>query len=173
MCLDAVALLKQQFFSIKLLVVGDGPERTRLKEKAKVLGLHDNVYFAGFRTDIHRVLATLNLFLLPSTAGEGVPQAITQAMAMGVPVVATAVGGIPEVVIPEETGMLAPVNNVEALAQCIQTVLNDAALRDKIIANAHKLVAKSYSVETMLDAVEQFYEHMIRATSGSFVEPVS
>ncbi len=173
LCLDAVALLKQQYPSIRLLVVGDGPERERLKEKTKVLGIHDHVYFAGFRTDVHRILGTLNLFLLPSTAGEGVPQAITQAMAMGVPVVATSVGGIPEVVIHEETGMLAPVNNVEALTQCIQIVLNDTSLRDKITCNAHRLVAKSYSVEAMLDAVEQFYAHVVRSKSSSFAKPVS
>ena len=81
---------------------------------------------------------------------------------MGVPVVATAIGGIPEVVLPEETGMLAPVNDVDALTQCIQTVLNDVSLRDKDhLAMPIRLVANSYSVEAMLDGVEQFYAHMV------------
>ena len=173
LCVEAIGLLRKSFPTINLLIVGDGPERLRLQAQVQALGLQDHVYFAGFREDVHRVLATLNMFVLPSTAGEGVPQAITQAMAMGVPVVATAIGGIPEVVVHEKTGMLAPVNDVSALIQCIQTMLNNTSLRDKIIHNAQRLIAQSYSVEVMLDAVEQFYEEMFRANSGFLVEPAS
>lgn len=164
LCLDTVELLRHHFPSLKLLVVGDGPEGARLREKAKALDIESHVLFAGFRSDIHRVLTTLNIFVLPSTAGEGVPQAITQAMAMGVPVVATSIGGIPEVVIHEQTGMLAPANNVEALTHCIQVVLNDATLCAKMVARAKALVAQSYSLEVMLDAVEKFYGEMLRNT---------
>jgi glycosyltransferase involved in cell wall biosynthesis len=170
LCLDAVALLRQNFPSIKLLVAGDGPEGIRLQEKAQVLGIQDNVYFAGFRPDVHRVLATLNLFVLPSTAGEGVPQAITQAMAMGIPVVATSIGGIPEVVIHEETGMLVPVNNVKTLTHCIQVVLNDRSLREKMIKKAQKLVTQFYSLEAMLDAVEEFYGEIFQTTTSDFLD---
>jgi glycosyltransferase involved in cell wall biosynthesis len=164
LCLDAVALLRHQFPTLKFLVVGDGPEGLRLREKAESLGIQNYVHFVGFRSDVHRVLAALDVFVLPSTAGEGVPQAITQAMAMGVPVVATSIGGIPEVVIHEETGMLVPVNNVEALTHCIRDLLKDASLCAKIVAKAQALVAQSYSLEVMLDAVEQFYGEMLRNT---------
>ncbi len=169
LCLEAVESLRHKFPALRFLIAGDGPESSRLREKVNVLGIQKYVHFAGFRSDVNRVLASLDIFVLPSTAGEGVPQAIIQAMAMGVPVVATSIGGIPEVVIHEETGMLAPVNNVEALAHSIRVVLNDASLRTKMTAKAQALVVQSYSLEAMLDAVEQCYGEVSRNAPHSQV----
>jgi len=87
---------------------------------------------------------------------------LTQAMAMGVPVVATSAGGIPEIVTHEESGMLAPVNNVEALTNYIRAVLKNASLRSRIVAQAKDRIAQSYSLDAMLDAVEQFYSEVIQ-----------
>ncbi len=169
LCLDAVDLLRHRFPNVRFVVVGEGPESVRLREKVNALGLEKHVHFSGFRSDVHRVLATLDVFVLFSTAGEGVPQAITQAMAMGVPVVAAATGGIPEVVIHETTGMLVPAKNIKALTHCIQVVLNDSALRQKMIREAQALVAQTYSLDGMLDRVEQFYDEMLRGTSVSAI----
>ncbi len=169
LCLDAINLLRHSVPNVRFLVVGEGPEGLRLREKAEALGLQQHVHFAGFRSDVHQVLAALDVFVLSSTAGEGVPQAVTQAMAMGVPVVAAAIGGIPEVVIHEKTGMLVPENNINALTHCIQVILNDVALREKVIREAKALVAQSYSLDRMLDSVEQFYGEMLQATSVSVV----
>jgi len=167
LCLDVVRILKKEFPSLVYLIVGDGPEERNLRAKTQNLGLTHDVRFLSFRRDIPRLLASMNVFILPSIGGEGVPQAVTQAMAMGVPVVATSIGGIPEVVIHEETGMLAPANNVEALTDCIRVVLNDMALRNKMISKAQALVTQSYSLDTMLDAVEQFYGEIFRKTHRS------
>lgn len=167
LCLDAVALLRKIFPSIKLLVAGDGPEGIRLQEKAKVLGIQDNVYFVGFRPDVHRVLATLNLFVLPSTAGEGVPQAITQAMAMGVPVVAAATGGIPEVVQHDVTGLLVPANDVNMLTNNLLRLIEDDALRARLGCKGRELIVRSYSMESMIDKIEDMYGNLWKKEKGA------
>ncbi len=102
-------------------------------------------------------LALMDAFVLASYANEGVPQALLQALAMGKPTVSTRVGGIPEVIIPEETGLLAPPRDSRALAQAMSGLIEDESLREALSRRGPQLVASRYSLEQMADALEALY----------------
>lgn len=154
----AARLISQHVSRARFLLVGDGPEQAALVHVTVTLGLSDRVTFTGFREDIPRILSVLDVVVLPSVAGEGTPQALLQAMAMERPVVATAVGGIPEFVKHQETGLLTPVKHPQALAEHVLLLLRDRALCKRIGQSGRELVVKSYDLDRMLDRIEAFYE---------------
>jgi glycosyltransferase involved in cell wall biosynthesis len=102
----------------------------------------------------------MDVFVLASYAHEGVPQSLLQALAMSKPVVATRTGGIPEVVIPEETGLLAPARDSRALAQHMSRLMRDASLREKFSQQGTQ-VASRYSLDRMADALEALYAEIM------------
>src|SRR5208283_5706980 len=109
---------------------------------------------------------------LASYAHEGVPQALLQALAMGKPVVASRIGGIPEVITPGETGLLAPPQDSRALAQSMSRLARNGALREGLALRGPKLVASRYSLEQMADALEALYG-VIMATGPAPASPAS
>ncbi len=104
----AAARVRKQLPGFRLLLVGEGPERPKIEAEIEALGLEDAVLMVGLRTDVRRLLAAADLFLLTSIS-EGIPVTLIEAMGARLPVVSTAVGGIKEVVIAEETGLLTKV----------------------------------------------------------------
>jgi glycosyltransferase involved in cell wall biosynthesis len=132
--LQAVQLLRRQGLTVHLTLAGDGPQGPRLKRLSRSLGLDGQVSFPGFvpHDRVPRLLAGADLFVLPcriaaSGDRDGIPNAILEALAHGVPVVSTAVAGIPEVIRPGETGWLAPPGDPLALAACLREALADPA----------------------------------------------
>jgi glycosyltransferase involved in cell wall biosynthesis len=127
----------------RLLVVGDGPERGALELRARELGLNGRVTFAGSRSrvDVLRALAGARAALLPSL-WENLPHAAVEALAVGVPVVATAVGGVPEVVRDGENGLLVPPGDSTALANAMRRMLDDDGLHARLAAAAQPSVAE-------------------------------
>jgi glycosyltransferase involved in cell wall biosynthesis len=127
----------------RLLVVGDGPERDQLERRAAELSLGDRVSFAGScsRDDVLRAFAGARAAVLPSL-WENLPHAAVEALSVGAPVVATAVGGVPEVVHDDENGLLVPPGDVDALAAALRRMLTDDALRDRLASGARPSVAK-------------------------------
>ena len=125
----------------RLVIVGDGPERAALERRAQDLGVADRVRFEGAlsREEALRWLAGARAALLPS-AWENMPHAAVEALAVGTPVVATAVGGVPEIVHDAENGVLVPPGDVRALADAMRRVLDDG-LRDRLAAGARPSVA--------------------------------
>jgi glycosyltransferase involved in cell wall biosynthesis len=120
--LEAFHHLVQEGLDAVLVIVGDGPYRPVIEEKIHTLGLADTVRLVGHQDAVPAWLALMDAFVLASYAHEGVPQALLQALAMGKPVAATAIGGIPEVIIPEETGLMAPPRDSQALARIMVPV---------------------------------------------------
>jgi glycosyltransferase involved in cell wall biosynthesis len=131
--LDALARVP----GVELLVRGDGPERRALEERAASLGVADRVRFlgAGTREDVLTLFRAVDVALLTS-AWENLPHTLLEALAAGTPVIATAVGGIPEVVRDGENGLLVPPGDVGALAAAIDRVVRDDALRASLAAAA-------------------------------------
>ena len=127
----------------RLVLVGDGPERARLEELARTLGIDDRVRFAGAlsREQVLRYLAGARAALL-SSSWENLPHAVVEALAVGTPVVATAVGGVPEVVHDGENGLLVPAGDVTALAAALARVVSDDGLRDRLAAGAQPSVER-------------------------------
>jgi glycosyltransferase involved in cell wall biosynthesis len=126
----------------KLVIVGDGPERGTLEQLTRELGIGERITFAGAqpRDEVLRTLAGARAAVL-SSAWENLPHAAVEALSVGTPVVATAVGGVPEVVHDDENGLLVPAGDVDALAAALRRVIGDDALRARLAAAARPSVA--------------------------------
>jgi glycosyltransferase involved in cell wall biosynthesis len=146
-----------------LVVVGDGPERERLETFARRLEIEAAVRFAGLREDIPFVLSALDVFCLPSVRNEGVPQSALQAGAAAVPVVSTAVGGIPEAVVHGRTGSVVPPGDEGALASAILELIEDPASRRRLGQAGREHVSASFSMQRMLDLTERAYAAALRS----------
>jgi glycosyltransferase involved in cell wall biosynthesis len=141
----------------QLLIVGEGPAREALEALSRHLGLSHCTVFAGARRDIPRILPLLDLFVLPSLY-EGFGIAILEAMAAEKPVVATAVGGIPEFVVPDETGLLVEPGNAAALADGIGSLLRNPERARQMGIRGRARVLAGFQISTVVRRHEQVYE---------------
>lgn len=140
----------------RLLLVGDGPERARLVALARELGLSDRALFVGGRHGVPQILAALDAFALCSVA-EGLPLAVLEAMAAGLPVVATAVGGVPTALTDGYTGFLVPSGDAEALAARLTALRDDPALAARMGRYGRKVTLQRYSAARMVERYMDLY----------------
>jgi len=136
--------------SFRLCIAGDGPNRQAVAEEVRRLGLDGAVALLGARRDIDTLLGAADLFVLSSTS-EGFPMSVLEAMAAGLPVVASAVGGVPEVV-DASTGALVPPHDPAALASALAPLVADPALRQRLGAAARRRVERDFSIEAFRQA---------------------
>ena len=141
-----------------LLLVGDGPLREALAERIRATGLDTSVRFLGYRSDVEAVLRAADLCVVPSRS-EGFSLAALEAMATGLPVVATRVGGLPEVVRDGETGVLVEPDNPPALAKAVIRLLADATLRTALAAAA-LASARGYDIDAYCARLETLYHQL-------------
>jgi len=146
--------------AMTLQLVGDGPERERIRGLAHSGGLEDCVQFLGERTDLPSVLRGADLFLLPSES-ESFGLAALEAMSCGVPVIASRVGGVPEVVIDGETGLLAPVGDIATMAAHVVRLLADAGLRARLGAAGRTRAETVFPLEAMVSKYEDLYRRLL------------
>jgi glycosyltransferase involved in cell wall biosynthesis len=139
----------------RLIMIGDGPERQRLGAAVAAAGLSDRIALTGTlpRSEVMRWLHAADAALL-SSAWENFPHAAVEALAVGTPVVATAVGGVPEVIESGVNGMLAPAGDAGALAQAMRAVTTDAALSARLRAGAAETAGR-FGVERIYAAIER------------------
>ena len=157
--LDAAArLIKDPPRPVRFIIAGDGPGRDVLIEKIAQKPWKNNVLLIGHRTDVPNVLASLDVLVLPSYAHEGIPQIILQAQAMARPVVATTIGGIPEVVEDGVTGLLVAPRDDAALAEEISWLLDDATMAAQLGKAARKVIEAKYSLDAMGQRLLKLYE---------------
>jgi glycosyltransferase involved in cell wall biosynthesis len=158
--LSSVKKVIDAFPNAKYLIVGEGPARERLEKLSEDLGIARHVVFTGFIENIPEIYSFTDVAVLSSWS-EGFPQSILQAMASGVPVVATKVGGVPEVVFHEKTGILIEPGDHEGLAKGIIRILNKPGEALRFAANAKELVLKEHSIEHMIDKIEGLYKKLL------------
>ncbi len=147
--------------SISLVVVGDGPERSTLENLARELGLGGRVHFLGYRSDVHKILQHIDIFALP-TFGEGFGLVLLEAMACSKAVVATDVMSIPEIVQQGKTGLLVPVRDVSALAEALDTLIEDPELRDQFGKAGFQRARTEFTVERMVRKTAEVYREASR-----------
>lgn len=157
--IEAARILKGQAPRLRLVIVGEGSLRLQLDRQARDLHVDDVVYFLGFREDVPRILASLDLFVLSSRM-EGLGSSIMDAMASRLPVVATQAGGIPEVVLHRETGLLVPPHDPQALAQSILKLYLDRALAARLAQRGFEVVHERFSAEAMARRIVGIYERI-------------
>ena len=156
--LEAAVQLNGQHRNLRFLIVGDGSAKGRLEEEAKTLGL-SNVEFAGHVPDVRPLLGTFDIFVLPSLY-EGIPLGLLQAMAFECPVVATRVGGVPEVVVDGGTGYLIEPRDVQGLVDRLKTLSMDRSLRDTMGQAGRDRVVREFSARGMVEQTEQLYRRL-------------
>jgi glycosyltransferase involved in cell wall biosynthesis len=164
--LEAFHQLLQEGARAFLLLVGEGPYRVVIEEKIAQLGLQHRVRLAGFREQVAPWFALLDVKVLASYANEGVPQSLLQALAMARPVVGSTVGGIPEVIVHEETGLLVPPRNPRALAQAMGRLMADPEYRARLGRRGREVVVEKFSLEQMAAEVEAVYDVVRRPPAG-------
>ncbi|MBA2246036.1 MAG: glycosyltransferase [Gemmatimonadetes bacterium] len=158
--LQAAALVP----GVRFVIAGEGAERARLEREATALGIADRVDFLGERSDVPDLLASADLFVLPSLI-EGLPVSVLEAMAAGVPVVATDVPGTREAVQDGETGVLVQPGDPPALARAIRRLLEERSLAARLAEAGRCRVRREFSVEAMVGRVMGIYEEVL-ASSG-------
>jgi glycosyltransferase involved in cell wall biosynthesis len=156
---EAAALLLAEFPTLKVLVAGDGPERARLEEDARRLGVADTVLFLGIRRDVPAVLAAVDVAVLSSDY-EGSPLSVMEYMAAAKPVVSTRVGGVPELVQEDVHGLLVEPRDPGALAKAVARLLRDPALAKRLGTEGRKRQQREFSLEAMVGRIEDLYEEL-------------
>jgi glycosyltransferase involved in cell wall biosynthesis len=163
--LRAVARAVKRVPNMVTLIAGDGPQRRELENLAAELGLADRVRFLGWRTDAVEMLGALDIFCL-SSRWEGCPMVLLEAMAMRRPVVATDIGGVREIVVDGETGLLVALNEPDALADGIVRLLEADAERERFGQAGRQRLEEHFSAEGMLAAYRRLYRSLALARAG-------
>ena len=160
---DAFLLLRERLPQLRdrlrLAIVGDGPLLAAIRAKAAAAGIADAVWLPGARTDIADILRSLDVFAMSSLA-EGTPGSALEAMASGLPVVGTRVGGIPEVIDDGVTGFVVPVSDPAAMAEALARYVADPALAERHGAAGRERVLRKYNMTAMVAAYESLYDSL-------------
>jgi glycosyltransferase involved in cell wall biosynthesis len=151
---------------VQALIVGGGRREAEIQQAAADLGLSGQVHFLGSRVDVPDLLQAMDTFVLPSYS-EGLSLSLLEAMAAGLPVIATAVGGNPELVMDGVTGLLIPAKDAEALAAALERVLADPAWAKEMGEKARRQVAENYSVERLGREINGIYEELVEEKFGA------
>ena len=146
--------------TVKLVLVGDGPMMNAIREDVSRFQLEQNVWLAGDRKDIPDLLRLMDIFVLPSL-GEGISNTILEAMATRLPIVATDVGGNPELIEHDANGLLVPVGDDAALAKAINRLLTDPDLREQVAAEGYRRVQRRFNWSNTVDHYLSTYDKLL------------
>lgn len=154
--IDALALLKNEYRNLHLVIVGTGDQHDALLRRAEQAGISHAVHLLGHREDIDACLAGFDSFVLPSL-NEGMGRALIEAMAAGLPVIASRVGGVPALIEDGKNGLLVPAGDSSALADAIRKVVDDVAWAVELGTRGSKTIDTSYGVTAMVQSIEATY----------------
>jgi glycosyltransferase involved in cell wall biosynthesis len=160
--LEILRATRERDIDAVLCMVGDGPDRERLEQVAHDLGIARSTYFVGYQTDIAGYYRLFDAFVLPSV-NEGTPVSAIEALASGTPVVATRVGGVPDVVTDGVDGFLVPPRDTDAAADRLAQLARDPELRARLGETGRANAQARYSVERLVDDVDRLYRELLAA----------
>jgi glycosyltransferase involved in cell wall biosynthesis len=155
--LQALASVAARHPEASALFLGEGGEREALAAQAKRLGIADRVLFAGFHPDVLPYYAAMDVVVLPSIGGEGLPRALLEGGLLRRPAIGTRLSGVPEIIRDGETGFVVPVGDAAALAGRLELLLGDPALRERMGNAAHDYVAATFTVQAMVAGTLETY----------------
>lgn len=158
--LEAAAKVMKADARVHLVLVGDGPLRDEIESQAAHLGIGARMRLLGDRVDSAQLVTAFDVAVL-SSLSEGLPNVVMEAMAAGAPVVATAVGGVPELIKDGETGFLVPPANPEAMAERIEYALSHADITGLIATRGQRFIVEGFGMGRMVTAVERLYDEVI------------
>jgi L-malate glycosyltransferase len=155
----------REFPSTRFLLVGDGEQRARFEQQAAELGVKDNFLFLGRRADVAEILACCDLAVLPSRA-EGLPNAVREYMAAGLPVIASRVGGNAELINDGVTGLLVPPEDSAALSSALLKLSREHGLARQLAQSAREFIIRNFSFERLVLEVDALYSELLQRTRG-------
>ena len=158
--LKAISEILENVPDVRFIFVGDGPLRRELEKMTRELKVDQNVIFTGIRRDIPEIFSIMDVFIMPSIF-EGLPLILLEAMAMGKPVIASRVGGIPEIVRHEVTGILVEPANPSAIANSIVKLLKDPVGAKRIGDSGREEVKRRFTIDTMTEKIEALYNGIL------------
>jgi N-acetyl-alpha-D-glucosaminyl L-malate synthase BshA len=151
--------VRETHSDVKLLLVGDGPDRVPTERKARELGVYDDIRFLGKQDPIEEILSIADVFLMPSES-ETFGLAALEAMACNVPTVVSDVGGLPELVEDSDTGYLCPLGDVDAFTDRVRTLLGDEDLHDRMSQAARNRAVETFDIDRVVPMYERYYEQV-------------
>ncbi|MCP9487203.1 MAG: glycosyltransferase family 4 protein [Gaiellaceae bacterium MAG52_C11] len=158
--LESLARLRERGIDAVLVMIGDGPDRDAVEQRASELGIVRHCYFLGYQEDVSGWYRAFDALILPS-ANEGTPVVVIEALASGCPVVATSVGGVPDVVREGVDGFLVPAGDVEALAERLALLASEPELRDRMGEAGRESVPSRYVVERLVGDIDDLYRSLL------------
>ena len=165
-CVEIFAKVRKESPNVRLVMVGDGPERAAVKHQAKVLGVEDDAVFVGKKANIADYLGVSDIFLLPSEL-ESFGLAALEAQACELPVIATRIGGIPEVVNDGESGFLSDIGDVEKMSADALKLLTNDEMRRAFGARGREISVQRYSTDVIIPQYIAFYENVLSKTQAA------
>jgi sugar transferase (PEP-CTERM/EpsH1 system associated) len=169
--IDAVDVLRRRERRVFAVIAGDGPLRPELEARIARRGLEEHVRLLGHRSDVEAIVAGLDVFVQSSTS-EGMSNTILEAMASGVPVVATRVGGADEMVVDGDTGILVPPSDAKRMADALERLVSNASLRQAMGSAGRRRTHQEFSLEGMVERYQSFYCNAMRTRMSSRAEDV-
>ena len=157
--MQTARLLKEEDVNCKFLIVGDGPLMLKLKALTRTLGIEKEVTLAGQRDDVYDLINAMDIFLLPSLH-EGIPMVLLESLALGRPVVASRVGGIPEIISHGKEGLLVEPGDVEELKENVSLLINDRTYADNLARAGRKRVEEKFSGDLMAEQTLRLYSEL-------------
>ncbi|MFL5929765.1 MAG: glycosyltransferase [Gaiellaceae bacterium] len=161
--IDAASRLAPEFPTLRVVIAGRGNEEARLRALVRELGLEQTVMLVGPRTDVADLLAALDVAVCCSDF-EGSPLSVMEYMAAGLPVAATRVGGVPELIDDGLHGLLVEPRNVESLADAVERLIRDPDLRQELGTRGHERQKREFDIDATVRRVEALYEELFRAS---------
>ncbi|MDA0378905.1 MAG: N-acetyl-alpha-D-glucosaminyl L-malate synthase BshA [Bacteroidetes bacterium] len=157
---DVFHQLQQRGHGVKLLLVGDGPDRVSAEHRARELGVYDDVRFLGKQEPVEEILSIADIFLMPS-GSETFGLAALEAMACGVPVIASRIGGLPELVIDGETGFLCDLGDVDAYTEAAHRLLTDDTLHTRMAEASRRRAVDEFETDIIVPKYESYYKQVM------------
>ena len=158
---DLIEAISQIDANVKLVIIGSGPQEENIKKIISEKNLKNRVIMLGHKENIHNLLPSLDIFVLPSNM-EALGTSILEASSCGIPCIGSRVGGIPECIIDNETGFLFENQNVKELKDRLEKLIKDKELRTKFGKNARELIVNNFSVKTMIKQTEDLYKELVK-----------
>lgn len=162
--LEAAAKVQQIVPETRFVIVGDGVLRAEMESYAQELRLASNVIFTGWRRDLTRIYADLNVLVI-SSDNEGTPVSAIEAMASGCTVVATRVGGLPDIIVNGESGLLVPPKDADSLAKAILSVIQNPTEAKRLASQARETARNCFAKERLITDIENFYQQLVEGNA--------
>jgi glycosyltransferase involved in cell wall biosynthesis len=160
--IQAARILEKDFPEARYLIVGSGPLYGELRKLAHTMGINEKIVFTGYRENVEKCIAAMDIFCLPTLSSEGFGQVMLEAQGMGKPVVGTSIGGIPETFLNGVTGYLVPPESVESLVRMLTLLLENRAHRKQMGIEAARFVRQNFSIDLMAERTIAVYKELYR-----------